>query len=35
LDGPLHTLGFWSDIKFKMAATAGLRLTLDPIGKMF
>ena len=26
---------FCSDIKFKMAATAGLSLTLDPIGKMF
>jgi hypothetical protein len=24
-----------SDIKFKMAATAGLSLTLDPMGKMF
>jgi hypothetical protein len=22
-------------MKFKMAATAGLRLTLDPMGKMF
>jgi hypothetical protein len=27
--------GFCSDMKFKMAATAGLSLTLDPIGKMF
>jgi hypothetical protein len=26
---------FYSDMKFKMAATAGLSLTLDPIGKMF
>ena len=26
---------FCSDMKFKMAATAGLNLTLDPIGKMF
>jgi hypothetical protein len=26
---------FCSDKKFKMAATAGLRLTLDPKGKMF
>jgi hypothetical protein len=26
---------FWSDMKFKMAATAGLSLTLDPVGKMF
>ena len=24
-----------SDMKFKMAATAGLSLTLDPLGKMF
>jgi hypothetical protein len=24
-----------SDKKFKMAATAGLSLTLDPMGKMF
>ena len=28
-------LVFCSDMKFKMAATAGLSLTLDPIGKMF
>jgi hypothetical protein len=27
-------LGF-TDMKFKMAATAGLSLTLDPMGKMF
>ena len=26
---------FCSDIKFKMAATAALSLTLDPMGKMF
>jgi hypothetical protein len=26
---------FCSDMKFKMAATAGLNLTLDPIGKCF
>ena len=26
---------FCSDMKFKMAATAGLSLTLDPKGKMF
>ena len=26
---------FCSDMKFKMAATAGLSLTLDPNGKMF
>jgi hypothetical protein len=26
---------FCSDMKFKMAATAGLSLTLDPTGKMF
>ena len=26
---------FCSDMKFKMAATAGFSLTLDPIGKMF
>ena len=26
---------FCSDMKFKMAATTGLSLTLDPIGKMF
>jgi hypothetical protein len=35
LDGPLQTLGFSSDMKFKMADTAGISLTLDPIGKMF
>ena len=27
--------GFCSDMKFKMAGTAGLSLTLDPLGKMF
>jgi hypothetical protein len=26
---------FCSDMKFKVAATAGLSLTLDPMGKMF
>jgi hypothetical protein len=26
---------FCSDMKFKMAATAGLSLTLDPMGKKF
>jgi hypothetical protein len=26
---------FRSGMKFKMAATAGLNLTLDPMGKMF
>ena len=26
---------FCSDMKFQMAATAGLNLTLDPMGKMF
>jgi hypothetical protein len=26
---------FWFDMKFKMAATPGLSLTLDPMGKMF
>jgi hypothetical protein len=26
---------FYSDMKFKMAATTGLSLTLDPMGKMF
>ena len=32
----LYTLKvFCSDMKFKMAATAGLSLTLDPMGKMF
>ena len=31
----LYKLRFCSDMKFKMAATAGLSLTLDPMGKMF
>ena len=32
----LYTLYvFCSDMKFKMGATAGLSLTLDPMGKMF
>jgi hypothetical protein len=36
LDGPLYKLYvFCSDMKFKMAATAGLSLTLEPMGKMF
>jgi hypothetical protein len=35
MDGPLQRLGFFPDIKWKMAATAGLSLTLDPMGKMF
>ena len=35
MDGPLQTLRFCSDMKFKMAATAGPSLTLDPMGKMF
>jgi hypothetical protein len=35
LDGPLQTLRFCSGMKFKMAATAGLSLTLDPMWKMF
>jgi hypothetical protein len=35
LDGSNKVLGFCSDMKFKMAATAGLCLTLDPMGKMF
>jgi hypothetical protein len=34
LDGPLQTVGFCSNIKWKMAATAGLSLTLDPMGKV-
>ena len=35
LEGPLHTkfLFFYADRKFKMAAAAGHRLTLDPMGK--
>ena len=35
LEGPLQTYVFWSDMKFKMVAMAGLSLTLDPMGKMF
>jgi hypothetical protein len=35
LDGPLQIYVFYSDMKFKMAATAELGLTLDPMGKMF
>ena len=35
LDGPLQTLRFLFRYEFKMAATAGLSLTLDPMGKMF
>jgi hypothetical protein len=35
----MHSLGsisaIASDMKFKMAATAGLSLTWDPMGKMF
>ena len=31
----VFVLIFCSDMKFKMAATAGLSLILDPIGKMF
>jgi hypothetical protein len=35
LDGPLQIYVFCSGMKFQMAATAGLSLTLDPMGKMF
>ena len=35
LHGSLQTYVFCSDMKFKMAATAGLNLTLDHMGKMF
>jgi hypothetical protein len=35
LDGSLQTLPFCSGMKFKMAATAGLSLTLNPMRKMF
>jgi hypothetical protein len=32
----LYTISFfYSDVKFKIAATAGLSSTLDPMGKMF
>jgi hypothetical protein len=34
-NGPLQTYVFCSDMKLKMAATAGLSLTLDLMGKMF
>ena len=34
MEGLLQSLGFCSDIKWKMAATAGLGLTLDPMGKV-
>jgi hypothetical protein len=34
LDGPLQ-IYFGSGMKFQMGATAGLSLTLDPMGKMF
>ena len=32
---PYKLYVFCSDMKFKMAATAGLNLTLDPMEKMF
>ena len=35
MDGPLQLYVFCSDMKFEMVATAGLSLTLDPMGKMF
>jgi hypothetical protein len=35
LDDPLQTLRFCSDMKFKMAATAELSLTLDSMGNFF
>ena len=35
MDGPLQIYDFCSDMKFKVAATTGLSLTLDPMGKMF
>jgi hypothetical protein len=31
---PAVAIGFCSDIKWKMAATAGLSLTLEPMGKV-
>jgi hypothetical protein len=34
LDGSLQSLGFCSDTKCKMAATAGSSLTLGPMGKV-
>jgi NAD(P)H-flavin reductase len=33
LEGPLQNFVFYADWKSKMAATAGNRLTLDPMGK--
>ena len=33
MNGPLQIYVFCSGMKFKMAATAGHRLTLDPMGK--
>ena len=33
MEGPLQILCFYADRKSKMAATAGHRLTLDPMGK--
>ena len=33
LEGPLQSFCFYADRKSKMAATAGHRLTLDPMGK--
>jgi hypothetical protein len=35
LDGPLQPKGFLFRYEIQMAATAGLNLTLDPMGKMF
>jgi hypothetical protein len=35
IDAQFRLYVFCSDMKFKMAATAGLSLTLDPMGKMF
>ena len=32
---PYNLKVFCSDMKFKMATTVGLNLTLDPMGKMF
>jgi hypothetical protein len=34
LDGPLQIYVFCSEMKFKMAAMAGLSLTLDPMGNI-
>ena len=33
MEGPLQSFVFYADRKSKMAATAGHRLTLDPMGK--